>query len=364
MTLTLLRISSLLLLAIQVNAKQSIANPQPIVSVENKITSDVSTTVVVAPLVNVVLDTKQSTNLQDQAPQKIKLFTKSFAVDKNDKINLSNEYGALNIKTWDKNEIKVDAEIKAYANTDSEAQKLLDLTSISTNKTGDVISFMTDIDLKNNWTSGSKKREVKVFMTVYMPSANVLKASQEYGDLLIGDYSGPTTLAVEYGTLTTGELKSSTNVIRVEYGKANIKSVNQAKISHEYGSGTTIGSAGTLSINAEYTNIKLGSVKGKAIVNLEYAKLSADNINSSFAVTADYSTVSLGFDPAFKAVLNVATNYGSFKYGTNANVRRQTTGDEDRYSSKRNYTGDIGKGDNNSGQSVSVRSEYTHVIFK
>ncbi len=362
MKLTLLSISSLLLLAIQINAQQPFPSPQPVVKIENKITSHVISDIVVNPEVNVVIDTKQSITVQDQEPQKVKLFTKTFAVDKNDKINLSNEYGSLTIKTWDKNEIKVDAEIKAFANSDSEAQKLLEATNISASKAGDLVSFITDIDLTNNWSSKSKKREVKVFMTVYMPATNVLKASQEYGDLVMGDYSGQTTLAVEYGNLIAGDLKSNNNSIRIEYGKATIKSVNQAKITHEYGSGTTIGSAGSLSINAEYTNIKIGSVRGKSTANLEYGKLTADDISASLTVTADYSTITLGFDPNFKSSLNVATNYGSFKYGPSASVKRQNSGDRD-YDSNRVYTGDIGKGDGK-GESINVKSEYTTIIFK
>ena len=362
MKLALLCISSLLLLALHVNAQQQPSTtPQPVVTVENKVISDVTNNIVVIPEINVKIDTKQSVSVQNQEPQKIKNFTKTFAVDKNDKINLSNQYGSLTIKTWDKNEIKVDAEIKAFANSDVDAQKLLNLTSINASKSGDLISFITDIDLNNNWGSGSKKREVKVFMTVYMPNTNVLKATQEYGDLVLGDYIGPTSLAVEYGSLTTGDLKSSSNVVRIEYGKATIKSVNQAKITHEYGSGTTIGSAGSLNINAEYTNIKLGRLKGKSTANLEYGILTADNISSSFAVTADYSTITLGFNPTFRSSLNVATNYGSFKYGPNATVKRLNSGDRDDTS--RNYIGDIGKGDYK-GENVTIKSEYTSVIFR
>ena len=361
MRMLIFSVSGLLMLAIHVKAQQRQESPQPVVTVSNKITSHINTNIVVSPELNVNVDTKQSTSIQDQAPQKIKLFTKSFTVDKNDKINLSNQYGALTIKTWDKNEIKVDAEIKAFANTDAAAQKLLDVTTINVSKAGDLISCITDIDIDNNWSTGSKKREVKVYMTVYMPATNMLKATQEYGDIVMGDYSGTTSLTVEYGALTTGDLKSTSNAIRVEYGKATIKSVNQAKISHEFGSGTTIGAAGSLTIHAEHTNIKIGSLRGRSTANLEYGKLIVDEVSASLAVTADYSTISLGFNPSFRSPLHVATNYGSFKYGTNITAKRQVVDDED---SSRIYSGNIGKGDYKSGESVSIKSEYTTIIFK
>lgn len=355
----ILSMSGLLLLAIQVNAQHL----QPTVTV-NTVTSHVHTNVVATPEIHIKVNTNQTEPQQEREPQKVKHFTKSFALDKNDKVNLFNEYGAITIKTWEKNEIKVDADIKAFASSDSEAQKLLDIASINSSKTGDEVSFVTDIDTKNNWSSNNKKREVKVFMTVYMPATSVLKAAQEYGNIVMGDHSGATTLTVEYGALTAGALKNSNNVIRVEYGSATIKSINQAKINTEYGSGITIGTAGSLIVNAEYTNVKIGSLKGKASVNLEYGKLTADDVSNSFTINAEYSSVSLGFNPSFRSSLSVATNYGSFKYGGNISAKRQTSGDEDRYSSDKKYIGEIGKGENKGGESIIVRSEYSTIIFK
>ena len=52
---------------------------------------------------------------QDDTPMKAKTFSKSFAIDKSDKVNLSNQYGSITVKVWSKNEIKVDVDMKAYA---------------------------------------------------------------------------------------------------------------------------------------------------------------------------------------------------------------------------------------------------------
>lgn len=353
-------ITSLLLVAVQVNAQQQAYS----LSVNIQPTPNITTEVDVKHGSNVRIETNKKIDEQERDPQKVKSFSKSFALDKNDKINLFNEYGVITIKTWEKNEIKVDAEIKAFANTDSEAQKMLDIVSINANKAGDLVSFVTDIDNKNNWNYKGKKREVKVYMTVYMPSTNTLQAAQEYGNIIMGDYSGATSLTVEYGSLTAGDLKSGSNLIRVEYGSANIRSVNQAKVTTEYGSGITIGTAGALTINAEYTNVKIGSLKGKTVANLEYGKLIADDIHNSISLTAEYSTVSLGFNSNFRSSLNVTTNYGSFKYGPNVSAKIKVAGDEDRYSSNKTYHGDIGKGDNKGGENVVVRSEYSTIVFK
>ena len=155
-----LGISGLLLLALQANAQQ-----QPNVTVNPNINTNVSSTSSYSYTVN---DVKNSVNVkygdgsnnqdvQDDTPMKAKSFSKAFGVDKNDKINLNNQYGSITIKTWDKNEIKVDVDMKAYAKTESEAQKLLDDVSIIATKTGDLVSYKTEMGNRNgNWGSSVK----------------------------------------------------------------------------------------------------------------------------------------------------------------------------------------------------------------
>ncbi|RZL58721.1 MAG: hypothetical protein EOO93_16630, partial [Pedobacter sp.] len=125
-----LGVCSLLLLGIQLKAQQ-----QPSVSVTTSGNGKSVTTSTSSSYSYTNTDVKNSVNVrygdktqevQDETPMKAKSFTKSFSIDKNDKINLSNQFGTITIKTWDKNEIKVDADIKAYAKTADEAQKLID----------------------------------------------------------------------------------------------------------------------------------------------------------------------------------------------------------------------------------------------
>ncbi|RZL18813.1 MAG: hypothetical protein EOO89_05130, partial [Pedobacter sp.] len=116
----------------------------------------------------------------DDANMRSKTFSKGFAVDNGDKIVLSNQYGSIQIKVWDRKEIQVDVDIKAYGNTDQDAQKLLDEVSIEASKSGDQVSYRTKMDRENgNWGSGSRngkkwRREVRINYVVNMPAANAL----------------------------------------------------------------------------------------------------------------------------------------------------------------------------------------------
>lgn len=401
MKLTILSVSSLLLLAIQINAQQ----PQalPMITVNSNIISEVITNVVVNSEVNV--NTKQSINVQDQEAQKVKTFTKTFSIDKNDKISLSNEYGGIIIKTWDKNEIKVDAEIKAYANTDAEAQKMLDDVSINATKTGDLVTYKTTFVERNGKMKLSLKngktlmiRGIKIYYTVYMPSSNALTAAQVDGDITMDDFYGPTSLKVKYGNLIAGDLKNTNNYISVQYGKANLKNVNQARINHQYGGGLSLANINDLELEAEYTSVNIGTIKNNAnikhqygnssgvsigyagslnltaqYVNVEvdklagtftgtvqYGKLDVGNIETGckiFNIVASYSPINLGFGTNYTGQFNVAINYGGFKHGSNV-VAKQNGDSKD---TSKSYSGSIGNGGS---AKIAINAKYGSVTFK
>ncbi len=411
----ILSVSSIFLFAIHVYAQGSITqvnspngstNTTISSTVNNKNSSFAYTVTSVNNRVNVSYDDKAQ-EVQDDTPFKAKSFTKSFSVDKNDKINLSNKYGSITIKTWDKNEIKVDVDLKAYAKTDNEAQKLLDDVSIVATKAGDLVSYKTEMEIRNgNWGSNVRngktmwRREVKVHYTVYMPNFNALTVSQQYGNIIMGDFFGPTSIKIQYGNLTAGNLTNSNNYLSIQYGKGDIKEMGgadikhqygnglnigtinntlnlnaqytavkiatikgAASIKHQYGSGTTIGSiSGALNANMQYCSIVVGSLRGNLTTKTQYGKVSIDEVDTDKDVDIDaqYTNVNLGFATNYNADFNVSTNYGNFKYGTNVTTRK--LGDDDRsYSSSKRYNGQIGKGGTNR---INIKSQYGTITFK
>lgn len=402
--------SGMLMVVTQINAQQQ---PSVTVSTSPKIVTTVSSSS--SSYAYTVNDVKNGVNVkygdqtqevQDETPVKSKSFTKSFTVDKNDKINLSNQYGTITIKTWDKNEIKVDVDMKAYAKTDDEAQKLIDDLSISATKSGDLVSYKTEMgDRNGNWGSSVKngktiwRREVKVYYTVYMPANNSLTVSQQYGNVIIGDFSGPTSLKLQYGNLTAGNLMNGNNYISIQYGKGEVKDMGGAQIKHQYGSGITLGTVSNLDLNAQYTSVKITAVKGAATIrhqygsgttigsvngtlnaNMQYCTIKVGNLRGNFTsraqygkviideieagkdvdVDAQYTTVTLGFASNYNADFEVRTQYAGFNYSSNVTAKREG-GDDRSYSSSKNYSGQIGKGGS---ARVSIKVQYNGVTFK
>ncbi|TCD02993.1 hypothetical protein [Pedobacter psychroterrae] len=254
-----------------------------------------------------------------EGPVQTKTFTKTFAADNSDKLMLSNQYGSIQIKIWDRKEVKADVDIKAYSNNDADAQKLLDEVSIEADKTGDQIAFKTKMDQNNkswgNMTRNGKKwrREVKVNYIVYMPAGNALTLSQTYGNVTMGDLSGALYAKVQYGNFTAQNLGNANNYVSVQYGNTDIQSLNGAVIKQQYGSGVNIGTVGRLNLDAQYAAVKVGTIKENATIKQQYGSGltigSVDNLD----LNAQYASVNI---TTIKGSAKINQQYNNLVIGT------------------------------------------------
>lgn len=386
-----------MMLAVQSEAQQAASAP----------------TAPVAPAAQSYLSTNVKTysttygqNTQDEQDDsgKSKTFSKTFSVDRSDKVNIASRYGSVTVKTWDKNEVKIDAIITAYSNSENETQKLLNEANVDASKSGDIISFETSLQYdKGNWVRGARngknwRREVKINVTVYMPSKNALKVHHQYGDVSVGSFSGATAFELQYGNLTTGDLSSTNNFINVQYGKATLENVNQAEIKVQYGNGLTIGNINNLELDIQYASANITSIKnngqmkvqygggvkigsaGSLSLTTQYAGLTVGKLNGTITcnaqygggvnigqvesgaktvnIHAQYAPISLGFADNYNADFSVKTSYGSLRYPSGMEVRN--TGDADDRTSK-SYAGKIGRGGSNN---INISSSYNGVTFK
>jgi hypothetical protein len=279
------------LIAVKTNAQEGMVNsPSEKVVVEN---------VEKASMVAMVITSRYKQTGGDA--ERSKSFSKSFNVDNNDKINLNNQYGSITIKTWDKKEVRVDVDIKAYSSSDNDAQKLIDGVSIDATKNGDVVTFRTNMgDRNGRYGRGVKngvttwRREVKVNYVVYMPAVNPLTVSQEYGNVELGNFAGPTSLKVEYGNLVAGSLSNVNNYINVQYGKCDIQDLNAAVVKHEYNGPVTIGAVGTLQLDAEYVAVNINTIRKSADIKVQYGKgLTIGTIGGNLLLNAEYAKANI-----------------------------------------------------------------------
>lgn len=242
-------------------------------------------------------------NEQDPGIAKI---TRTFIVNSNDKVVLNNQYGALNVRTWDKNEVKLD--VVVYGDPELDARQLLEMVSVNAVKKDGAVVLETRL-------IGSKRKngkKIRVEFQVYMPEANNLELFHQYGNVNIGDFTGSIIARVQYGNFTAGNLKGSNNDLSIGYGSTIIKNISNAKISQEYGDGLTIGTVESLSLNAAYAAVKIGTITEKAIIKQQYGAGLVIGSVGQLNLAAAYANVQIG---TIKASGKISNQYSNLNIG-------------------------------------------------
>ena len=140
---------------------------------------------------------------------KTKSVNKSYNVSSSDKLHIENQFGKVEIHTWDRNEIKVDVSIEASANKEAVAQKIIDGITVSDSQNGRDISFKTNFKNREKESGDDSKNEkstMHINYSISMPASNPLRVSNQFGATTIPDYRGEIELNCKFGSLTAGAL--------------------------------------------------------------------------------------------------------------------------------------------------------------
>ena len=206
--------------------------------------------------------------------------SRRFAVPKTGRaFSLDTRYGRVQISPWNRAEIKVEAELVARAETDAGAQLVLDALGVQwlnyDARTGGV-AVSTQFGPALRGRAGGCRYAVNY--TVWLPRATALRVRNSFGEVVVaGDLSGPTELAVDYGTLRTGRLEGPRNLVRIGNGDCAIAFAGRATIDASYArlrldqgtvvdlrnnySDVDIGTVQDLTVRSKYGDVALGTVR-------------------------------------------------------------------------------------------------------
>jgi hypothetical protein len=305
--------------------------------------------------------------------EKIKTYSKSYPADGN-KLEINNKYGKVIVNTWNKNEFKVDVQIKGNARDNETAQKLIDAITISDSKDGDVVSFKTNFGDSNGrnslwklFNNMNNNHRAEVNYTIYMPSKNALSIDNRYGATELPDFEGKVQINSAYGSFSAKALTHAGNEIKVRYGSASIESLNSSDLDVGYGS-LDLGSVDKLNADISYSSARIGKIKGSAEINAHYAgTIQVDDLDknfTNFSVNTSYTSVKVGLNNASNANFDITVHYGSFDYGDlPVNITQKIPSDSERgFHPTQNYKGHFGKG--NAEKKISISSSYGSVKFE
>jgi hypothetical protein len=246
-----------------------------------------------------------------------KNINKSYPVTSKDKLSIDNSFGDVLISTWDKNEIQVNIEIETQASTDEKAQKMMEEIEVTDDRSGDLISFKTDVgkmDDHGNHSKGKNNMSFHIDYTIMMPAINPLEVVNQFGKIKMGDMKGMVNLTSKFGGLTAGNL-DNVDDIDVEFGEASLGNIHNGKVTFKFNGKSHIDRvSGNVKINSEFSG------------NVQF---SVSNNIDELSVNESYSTLKMIVPKDLSAHFEVHTSFGDFNNHTDFNIKESRDEDDD-----------------------------------
>lgn len=261
-----------------------------------------------------------------------KKFEKSYPLN-GEKIVLNNQFGKMDIETWDKNELKVIVIMKVGAREKEVADRCLNQLNVIDEVKDNIIEIRTKIENERNYWEGNKgnSRELRIDYKVYLPKTANLFAENSFGNIDITDFDGEAEIWCKYGTLTAGNFSKPVKLI-IDFGRANIGSVNNSRI------------------NAKYSRIDVEKLNGDLDAKFEFCQsvdLMVGDKVKSLAFNCNYTNLNLELQKGTAVNYSMQLNNGSLNNRTNYTLEEKgkSEGRNDYYNPVKKYEGSFGKTD-------------------
>lgn len=180
--------------------------------------------------------------LQAQSDARLtKNIKREFKVPNDVTVDISNKYGRVAVKSWDRDSVMINVEITAYARDSRSTQKLMERVEVDFSNLGSFLTVETVLDrgsgtfkeLMNTVGDYSKNvvssNKLTIDFEVTLPEGASLLLENRFGNVFIGDHKGTVKLTLAHGDLKANELKGK-SVVDLSFGKGNIKKVGDVEL--------------------------------------------------------------------------------------------------------------------------------------
>jgi len=166
--------------------------------------------------------------------------------------------------SWDQNRVEIFIEVKVEAKNQEKATKKLGLIEINISGSENNVEIKTHLNKSGNFNG-----EFSIDMKIKAPASLNLDLENQFGDVIISEWTGPANIAVEYGTLTASKLSSEAVSIELEFSKGNIGLLNKAEIDLQYAGKFSVNKAIELDLESEFSHIDIEAAE-RLKINSQY----------------------------------------------------------------------------------------------
>ena len=331
---------------------------------------------------------------------KEKSLKKEFSVNSDALLKISNDYGNLDITSWDQDKIVMEIIIKVSGDDEEKVIEKLKSIDVEFESSSQMVSAKTifDKDKKSWWdkiTGGwGNNLSMKINYKVKMPVTNKVDLNNDYGSITLDKIEGDAKINCDYGQIILGELLSDNNYINIDYtNSSSIKRMKKGTINADYSDyevgsadyidlvadytqskfdnvkelkyncdygGMKIGDAGSVDGDGDYMDMKINSISEKLNINSDYGSIRVNSLKSTVrevTIKTDYSGVELNIEPDFNFDFVIKTSYGGINVDSDFQIMKQS-----KNNNSKDYQGYHGQ--KNTGNSINVTSSYGGVKIK
>ncbi|MDO8368854.1 MAG: hypothetical protein Q7T20_18805 [Saprospiraceae bacterium] len=219
---------------------------------------------------------------------------------------LYNKYGAVKVKTWQNNSVKIDVTIVVNAKSQREADETFKRLNVNfTNAWGYVKAETMVAEGTGSgiwWPAQACADDFKINYEVWMPVTNQLDLKNKYGNSWVAALKGKLIAEIKYGDLRTEALSNDADLNlsygnawiasvknlfgQASYSKLNVAEANDIQLDTRY-SETNVEKANNLRITSKYDDFNLGNIE-ELRLQTKYANLRSNSIRTAF-ITAQFS---------------------------------------------------------------------------
>jgi hypothetical protein len=159
---------------------------------------------------------------------KDRTISQTYAASGNDKLTIKNQFGNIVVKTWSRNEVKVDIKIEVSSNIEEMANEMFERIDVNHGKDGSNIYFKTTMNKngkKEKNYNGQVNNSIHIDYEVSMPANLTLDLDNQFGKTVLPDMQGKVDIDQQFGDLQAGKLSNPGN-ITVKFGSAEIENVD------------------------------------------------------------------------------------------------------------------------------------------
>lgn len=183
-------------------------------------------------------------------------YNREFSTIANGMTAVYNKYGTVNVKTWDKNTVKIDVTILVNAKDKREADKTFDRVQVNFANAAGYVKAETMIGARSGWwIEDNTCQDFKVNYEVWMPSGNQLDLKNRCGNSYVAAMTGKLTAEIKYGDLRTETIGNDAD-LNISYGKAYLARVNNLYGQVLYGK-LNVGEAGDVQFDSKYSELNI-----------------------------------------------------------------------------------------------------------